>query len=331
MRIRTCADSAIALLDLVKYIASDGDLHDGLSNDSATNHSKNSNDKILVTLEENEKDDIMGDGSDFNFSHGSLDGSSSKKEVPELVEEAMNDMTEITPPKKRCEYLYYCYISCDGYTFFQVHIEKNNNNIIKSLKKLYFSYLFVAASKKCRPLERRNIEVFYFPDENISRTKLVGEVLSEVLSESDSTDDDIETEFCIIEAESGIGYLVRTFVDFALDFHKIVVSNSFFLHYFQSNTKVPEVRLLTQEPIKMVDNHFTVPLGKEDVLKAPKNYPVPVSKYTLREMSIVWHMYGGSDFASSEEKDSKDDKKHVSAPADRLVEFYAATIIELSL
>lgn len=173
----------------------------------------------------------------------------------------------------------------------------------------------VAASKRSRPRERRNIEVFYFPDENTSRTMLVGEVLSE----SDTTDDDIDTEFCILEAEPGIGYLVRIFCRFQTAFSHIC-SNYYSCLYFQGNTKIPEVRLLTKEPIKMVDNHFTVPLGKEDVLKAPKNYPVPVSKYTLREMSIVWHMYGGSDFTTSEEKDSKDCKKQVTIPTDRSVE-----------
>ena len=103
VRLRTCADSAVALLDLVKYIASDGDLHDGLNNEFASTNSKNANEKMLVTLDETEKENI-GNNADFNFTHGSLDGSSLKKEVPELVEEAMNDMTEITPPKKRCEY-----------------------------------------------------------------------------------------------------------------------------------------------------------------------------------------------------------------------------------
>lgn len=53
----------------------------------------------------------------------------------------------------------------------------------------------------------------------------------------------------------------------------------------------------------MVDNHFTVPVNKVDVLKAPKSYPAAVSKYTLREITIVWHMYGGHDF----EKKSSDD------------------------
>lgn len=173
--------------------------------------------------------------------------------------------------------------------------------------------MYVAANKRSR--ERRNVEFFYFPDETTQRKMLIGEVLSE----SDTTDDDIENEFCILEDEPGIGYLVRIIRQFWIAF-LFNSSNHHLVLCFQGNSKVPEVRLLTKEPIKMIDNHFTVPLGKEDVLKAPKNYPVPVSKYTLREMSIVWHMYGGSDFTQSEEKDSKDGKKQVSIPADRSVE-----------
>ena len=62
----------------------------------------------------------------------------------------------------------------------------------------------------------------------------------------------------------------------------------------------------------MVDNHFTVPVNKVDVLKAPKDYPQPVSKYTLREMTIVWHMCGGNDFPKDgADTKTSDSKKHV--------------------
>ena len=50
----------------------------------------------------------------------------------------------------------------------------------------------------------------------------------------------------------------------------------------------------------MVDNHFTVPVNKVDVLKAPKGYPQAISKYLLREMTVVFHIYGGNDFAIKE-------------------------------
>ncbi len=33
-----------------------------------------------------------------------------------------------------------------------------------------------------------------------------------------------------------------------------------------------------------------------DALRSPKHYPNPVAKYSLKEMTIVWHLYGGDDF-----------------------------------
>ena len=64
---------------------------------------------------------------------------------------------------------------------------------------------------------------------------------------------------------------------------------------------------LSEDPLRIVDNHFTLPLGKPDLLKAPENFPMAVMRYTLCEMTIVWHLYGGQDF----EEDSDKDKENV--------------------
>ncbi|PSN53370.1 hypothetical protein C0J52_03803 [Blattella germanica] len=61
---------------------------------------------------------------------------------------------------------------------------------------------------------------------------------------------------------------------------------------------VPEVRSLTSEPVRVVDNHFAVPIGKTDQLRAPEHFPDAVLRYTLCEMTIIWHMYGGQDFGN---------------------------------
>lgn len=58
----------------------------------------------------------------------------------------------------------------------------------------------------------------------------------------------------------------------------------------------------TDEPIRIVDNHFQAPSGKPDLLKAPANFPMAVNRYTLCELTIHWHMYGGHDFANHDEK-----------------------------
>ncbi|XP_013170925.1 PREDICTED: autophagy-related protein 2 homolog A isoform X1 [Papilio xuthus] len=60
----------------------------------------------------------------------------------------------------------------------------------------------------------------------------------------------------------------------------------------------PVVRWLCPGPVYMTDNHFTVPAARTDVLKAPKSFPMPVLRYTLREMSLTWNMYGGHDFTA---------------------------------
>ena len=51
-----------------------------------------------------------------------------------------------------------------------------------------------------------------------------------------------------------------------------------------------------------MDNHFHMPLGQTDQLRSPENFPGAVLRYTLREMSLVWYMYGGHDFESSTKK-----------------------------
>ncbi|KAM9377347.1 autophagy-related protein 2 homolog A [Pholidichthys leucotaenia] len=58
----------------------------------------------------------------------------------------------------------------------------------------------------------------------------------------------------------------------------------------------PIVRVLFQEPIKIKEDHFSRPRGSTDLLRAPSGFPVPQSRVVLREISAVWHLYGGKDF-----------------------------------
>ncbi|CAG5990205.1 unnamed protein product [Menidia menidia] len=58
----------------------------------------------------------------------------------------------------------------------------------------------------------------------------------------------------------------------------------------------PVVTVLSQSPIKVKDSHFSRPRGSSDLLRAPSRFPVPQSRVVLREISVVWHLYGGKDF-----------------------------------
>ncbi|XP_057584173.1 autophagy-related protein 2 homolog A isoform X3 [Hippopotamus amphibius kiboko] len=58
----------------------------------------------------------------------------------------------------------------------------------------------------------------------------------------------------------------------------------------------PVVTQLHPGPIAVQDGHFSQPLGSTDLLRAPAHFPVPSSRVVLREVSLVWHLYGGRDF-----------------------------------
>lgn len=100
-----------------------------------------------------------------------------------------------------------------------------------------------------------------------------------------------DDEFCILENDPGIGITPKS--------------------------GEPQVRVLTTEPLQFIENHFSVPLGKMDELKSPKNFPPAVWRYMLREMSIVWHMYGGHDFNITKGKNEKEKEKHVTLQDNR--------------
>ncbi|XP_048370192.1 autophagy-related protein 2 homolog A [Sphaerodactylus townsendi] len=58
----------------------------------------------------------------------------------------------------------------------------------------------------------------------------------------------------------------------------------------------PVVTKLLEGPVCIREGHFSRPLGSTDLLKAPLHFPMPESRVMLREISVVWHLYGGRDF-----------------------------------
>ncbi|XP_029036559.2 autophagy-related protein 2 homolog B [Osmia bicornis bicornis] len=118
------------------------------------------------------------------------------------------------------------------------------------------------------------VEVFFFPDESHPATQTVPEMCKSpeqcAKPECNIEVEDPNEDFCILGEEAGTGIMPRH--------------------------GVPEVRWLCQESLRIIDNHFAVPLGKTDLLKAPRHFPAPILRYTLCEMTLIWHMYGGKDF-----------------------------------
>lgn len=97
VHIRTCADSAIALMDLVKYVASDGDLVDTNVIDEYGVTKKQNNEDVLVNL----KGERVVENLDNTPRMNRGNSESSEEGVHQLVEEAMNDTIIIQPSNKR--------------------------------------------------------------------------------------------------------------------------------------------------------------------------------------------------------------------------------------
>ncbi|RWS28234.1 autophagy-related protein 2B-like protein, partial [Leptotrombidium deliense] len=66
----------------------------------------------------------------------------------------------------------------------------------------------------------------------------------------------------------------------------------------------PQIRVLTDDPIKVLDNHF----GKIELRPIPDMIQETVARYLLEEMSLVVNLYGGKDFEDTSE--SGDDDKN---------------------
>ncbi|XP_011643358.1 autophagy-related protein 2 homolog B [Pogonomyrmex barbatus] len=228
LHVRTCSDSGRALMQLLTYIANDGDLQQP---NSATNSSTESIPTVSTTTTKYEEN-LLDVESINTLSRSQVE------RVYSLMEDALEETVKGTT------------------------IQSGNE------------------SGKI-PMTENRVE-FFFPDDSCAasreaETRKSSQECSKTIA--CSVEDDDDDEFCILGEEAGTGIIPRY--------------------------GVPEVRALCQEPLRIVDNHFSVPIGKTDLLQTPPNYPAPVLKYTLCEMTLIWHMYGGNDFDSSQPQSAK--------------------------
>ncbi|XP_076267231.1 autophagy-related 2 isoform X1 [Rhynchophorus ferrugineus] len=136
-------------------------------------------------------------------------------------------------------------------------------------------------------------KLFYFPDEKETLEELPTSTLPQVSTDlgelynfgrcGDSDDD-----FCILENDA--------------------ISDLF------PKDGVPEVAWLANDTLNVIEHYISAPVGKRDVLEPPRDFPKPVMRYTLCEMSVIWQMFGGRDFRvpDSSKKEVRFDEKHFS-------------------
>ncbi|XP_069049279.1 autophagy-related protein 2 homolog B isoform X3 [Lepisosteus oculatus] len=224
IHIRTCSDSCAALMNLIQYIASYGDLLPPPGPETKTGSSR-----------QKAKTDILGRPP----SQTPLLPEAEQQMLQDLMSEAMEET--------------------DGQQTLSPQ-ERQHNGVHEELSQT---------------LEPSRSDLFLFPDEsgNLSQepsptftpyhTPLIYTGLGDTVPESD--------DFCILETPGG-GSADRD--------------------------EEPVVNKLTADSIHIKENHFSMPLGRTDSNKAPLHFPVPEVRYLIKEISIIWHLYGGKDFGT---------------------------------
>uniref|UniRef100_A0A8C4I1B1 Autophagy related 2A n=1 Tax=Dicentrarchus labrax TaxID=13489 RepID=A0A8C4I1B1_DICLA len=220
VHLHTCADSCAALVNMLQYLVSQGDLHPPPRHASPT--------------------EIAGQKLPLSESPASV--------LP-------------CPPAETAE--------INQYDLADALIDTEKSHREESSPSMQRGspvsvYLFPGEASK------RNLSVLQAEDSELdglvaTATEAQADMMSDEGSEG-STDND---DFCILEAP-GMG--------------------------IPPKDGEPVVTVLSPGPIRVKESHFSRPRGSSDLLRAPSRFPVPQSRVVLREISVVWHLYGGKDF-----------------------------------
>ncbi|KAJ8792229.1 hypothetical protein J1605_020080 [Eschrichtius robustus] len=225
VHIRTCSDSCAALMNLIQYIASYGDLH-------AAN-----------------KADVKPGAPQRKMKVDSAGRSSSRGPVlPEADQQILRDlmsdaMEEIDTQEAAAS------------------VKPQSNGVL---------------DEKSQIQEPCCSDLFLFPDEsgNVSQepgptyTSFTHHLMSDAVTGVPTENDD----FCILFAPRAT---------------------------IQEKEEEPVVKIMVDDAIVIRDNYFSLPVKKTGTSKAPLHFPIPVIRYLVKEVSLVWHLFGGKDFGTA--------------------------------
>ncbi|KAG7238569.1 hypothetical protein INR49_030842 [Caranx melampygus] len=221
IHIRTCSDSCAALMNLIQYVASYGDL--------------------LPPAEPEAKHSSTTQRAKAEFpsrptSQAPLLAETEQQMLQDLMSEAMEetDGQHTTGPQQN-----------------GAHEERNHDH------------------------DPPRSDLFLFPDEsgNFNQDSsptypmLHSPLITPVPNLAQETDD-----FCILETPGSRG---------------------------EDRDQEPVVKQLTSEPVQIKDDHFSQPLDGSDSSRGAMNFPIPEVRYLIKEISVIWHLYGGKDFGSA--------------------------------
>ncbi|KAI6067819.1 Autophagy-related protein 2-like protein B [Aix galericulata] len=225
IHIRTCSDSCAALMNLIQYIASYGDLHPPTKTEIKCGVSKP---KMKVET----------------FSQPSSHGPALAESEQQILRDLMSDAMEEIDTHQTAS-----------------AIRPESNGVLDD---------------RSQTQEPSCSDLFLFPDESGNASQdssptyasfthhLINEAVGDVPAESD--------DFCILFAP------------------KVAVADK---------EEEPVIKKMVDDAIIIRENHFSQPMKKTDTSKAPLHFPVPLVRYVVKEISLIWHLYGGRDFGTA--------------------------------
>lgn len=224
VHIRTCSDSCAALMNLIQYVASYGDLH-----------APNKAEMKPGVSQRKPKVDSSGRPS----SRGPVLPEADQQILRDLMSDAMEeiDVQQASPP-----------------------VGPQTNGV---------------PDEKSHTQEPCCSDLFLFPDEsgNVSQepspayASLPHHLISDTMTGAPTENDD----FCILFAPKAA---------------------------IQEKEEEPVIKIMVDDAIVIRDDYFSLPITRTDSSKAPLHLPVPAIRYAVKEVSLVWHLYGGKDFAT---------------------------------
>lgn len=224
VHVRTCSDSCAALMNLIQYVASYGDLH-----------APNKTEMKPGAPQRKPKADSSG----RSASRGPVLPEADQQILRDLMSDAMEEIDAQQASSS-------------------VRLQANG-----------------VLDEKSQIQEPCCSDLFLFPDESGNMSQEPGptyasfthHLLSDVVTGISTENDD----FCILFAPKAA---------------------------IQEREEEPVIKIMADDAIVIKDNYFSLPVKRTDTSKAPLHFPVPVIRYVVKEVSLVWHLYGGKDFGT---------------------------------
>ncbi|XP_034050816.1 autophagy-related protein 2 homolog B isoform X2 [Thalassophryne amazonica] len=221
IHIRTCSDSCAALMNLIQYIASYGDMLPPAALESKHNGTKRRS-KVELPCQPTSQTSLL---------------ETEQQMLQDLMSEAMEET--------------------DGQ--HALGMQKNAG----------------ANEEQHLDLDPPQSDLFLFPDEsgNLNQDSsptypmLHSPLITPVPNLAQETDD-----FCILDTPGSRG---------------------------EDLDQEPVVKRLTMDPVEIKDDHFSQPLDGSDSGRGAMNLPIPEVRYLIKEISVIWHLYGGKDFGNA--------------------------------